>query len=200
MPLRKTYLFLLIVIAWFNISAGQQSNGFIRIESDKNWIISIGDSLFSNGENLKLPAGKYNFQGRPQISYNWPAIIIDGQITILSDDTVKIIPQNYLLNTTRVINPIEPKIYDYEAVKKDDYKKTTYLKNSLLFSAIVTNWLSFYLKREADGYYKQYGQAQSGNDIRKFKKKFNDYDDYSQIVLGISSAILSGYIYLSLTD
>lgn len=74
------------------------------------------------------------------------------------------------------------------------------IKNSLLFTSIVANWTSFYLKGRADNYYDSYQQAGGAASAKHYYKKTEQFDDYSTAVLIISGVTFTIYLYYMLTD
>jgi len=95
----------------------------------------------------------------------------------------------------------QPKITSYsENGYQPSLRKHEKLKTGLIFSAIAANWFSFYLKRQADDYYKKYRSASDLSKINNSYDKSKQFDTYSSILLGVSAAALSSYIYLTLTE
>lgn len=74
------------------------------------------------------------------------------------------------------------------------------LKPGLIFSTIVFNWSSFYLKRRADDYYRDYRRTSSIRRMNNFYKKTALYDKLSAAALGVAAASLSAFFYILWTD
>lgn len=75
-----------------------------------------------------------------------------------------------------------------------------YLKPGLVVTAITTNWLSFYLKRKADDYYDKYQSSSEVSRINHYYDKTEQFDMYSSVLLGVSTAATASFLYLLLTD
>lgn len=74
------------------------------------------------------------------------------------------------------------------------------LKPGLIFSTIVFNWSSFYLKRRADDYYRDYRRTSAIKRMNSFYKKTALYDKLSAAALGVAAASLSAFLYILWTD
>jgi hypothetical protein len=199
---RKIFSLLLFIFLFQFIAAeAHETAGFVVIKSDRHWIIKIADSLLTNGNILKLDSGTYTFYGRPQSSYSWPATFSEGTVSVAAQDTVIIVPENFIIKeeieTERLDNF---KSFNNKPLSQPPVAYRQYVKNGLILSAVGTNWLSFYLKRVADDYYDRYGQNSSLPAINRDKQKMKQFDTYSQVTLGISAALLAAYIYISLTE
>ncbi len=72
-------------------------------------------------------------------------------------------------------------------------------KPALIFTAVVSNWLSFYLKREADDAYQRYRTTSDLSEMQRFYNRTRDLDHLSSMMLGVSVISLSGYFYLLIT-
>ncbi len=70
----------------------------------------------------------------------------------------------------------------------------------LLTGTIVTHWLSFYFKNVADKNYDLYLHTADPTAMRNYWNATERYDRYSEISLGVSYALLSGLIYLLMTQ
>lgn len=75
-----------------------------------------------------------------------------------------------------------------------------YLKPGLVVTAISANWLSFYLKRQADDYYDRYQTSSDISRINRYYDKTQQYDTISNVLLGVSTAATVSFLYLLLTD
>lgn len=194
----KTFLFGLIFCSSIGFA---QESGYINFTDSKTWVIQIDDSIFTSEKIVSLPVGKYQLKARPQISYNWPSIYVTDEIEIHSQDTTHYTLGNNLSNNEEHISRDLPETTLY---KNSDYtpniRGDSYLKEGLLISAFAANWLSFYLKRVSDSYDRKYRNASSLGNIKDYKGKSQDYNLYSQITLAVSTTVLSGYIYLILTE
>lgn len=78
--------------------------------------------------------------------------------------------------------------------------KQEYTRRGLLTTAILTNWVSFYLKRRADDYYGKYRRA---SNIRKLTSYYNqtaEFDRFSNAMLLVSGVALTAYLYFIFSD
>lgn len=193
---------LLLFFICIGSAYAQNDSGFVYFGGDESWRVEISDSLtIQSGLLTKLPTGKYKFIARPQISYSWPAVIIEKTIEIQQADTLLFFLSVQNSTTQPLPIPMQPKITSYsENGYQPSIRKHPKLKTGLILSAIAANWLSFYLKRQADDYYKDYRSASNLSKINNFYDKSRKFDTYSNIMLGVSAAALSSYIYLSLKD
>jgi len=191
---------LLVFLLWG--FAYSQDNGFIKFDSQETWVIEINDTLITSNDVLKINNGTYTFSARPQISYSWPAIYIEGEISISVNDTThytltkdKSEADNIALNTSL------PKTTSYKGL---DYQPQSYqypkLKTGLLITSVAANWLAFYLKRQADNNYRKYGRASSISELNKYYDLAGDFDTASTAMLSVSAAALAGYIYIALSE
>jgi hypothetical protein len=184
----------LLVCLIYSISFAQ-NYGYVKFESDKTWIIEINDSLLTSPCLLEI-------ESRPQISYVWPALSIDSSITITTGDTsyYRLAADISNSNTGDInMDLAETKVYkeaDYQP-QSQSYSK---LKTGLLIGAIAANWVSFYLKRQADDNYSKYTHASNMDAINRYYDRAADFDKASTLMLSLSAAVLTGYIYLSLSE
>ena len=73
-------------------------------------------------------------------------------------------------------------------------------KFALLSGTIVAHWLSFYFKNVADKNYDLYLRTANPVAMQNYWNTMERYDRYSEISLGVSYAMLSGLIYLFMTQ
>ena len=194
-------LFLIVGLISYNSVCFAQDNGYIKFPGAKIWVVEINDSLYSSDQIVSLTPGKYVLKARPQISYNWPSIYVEDEFTISEHDTVTyFLEKNISLNENIVSQQQLPTTPNTNNIIVQNIREKSYLKDGILMGAVAANWLSFYIKRVADSYYKDYKKASSLSGLKKNKNKYQDFDLYSQITLGLSSALLTGYIYLTITE
>jgi len=198
----KFFLFTSFLHLLLHNSALLAQYGTVIFEAEKPWIISIGDTLtILSDEEIELQEGEYNFSARPQISYSWPAIFVEGKVNIIQGEATsyQLNIQNSRSNQTSALfmpitTPVKEQSINFIDADNNNYKTT------FLLSAIAANWLSFYLKRKADDYYDSYQSAASLGNINDNYNKSKQFDTYSGVALGISTAALSWYIYVMLTE
>ncbi len=78
--------------------------------------------------------------------------------------------------------------------------KRDYTRSGLMVTAVLSNWVSFYLKRQADTYYGKYRHSVSLKDINYYYDKTSAFDRYSNALLIVSGVALSAYLYLLFSD
>ena len=95
----------LLILLLFGFSHAQNT-GYIIFDSPETWVIEINDTLIISTDTLKINSGTYLFKARPQISYSWPAIHIEGELSVNANDTTyyklskdKAISENSAFNT-----------------------------------------------------------------------------------------------------
>jgi hypothetical protein len=107
-------------------------------------------------------------------------------------------------DTTRSGFPIwQRKIVDKKSFSPKHKKNAglkKYVKPGLIVSAIVLNWTSFYLKRQADNFYSDYKRTSSIKLMNHYYKKAALYDDLSNAALGAAAASLSVFFYYIFTE
>lgn len=195
--------FFIIICAfiYLNTLIHAQQKGFIKFSDQKIWLVQIDDSLYTSNTIIEVNPGTFSLKARPQISYSWPSIYVEDEIEVTTNDTVFYSLEKNVSVYESSLSQAAPTITLYSNKNiLPNISDTSYLKDGLILGAIATNWLSFYLKRIADSHYGKYKKAGSSADIRKHKNNFRDFDLYSQIGLGVSSALLTGYIYFTLFD
>lgn len=193
----KFYLILLFIGL-----CSAQENGYADFLSDKNWVIEINDTLINSNQLLSIKEGTYKFKARPQLSYSWPAIMVESEISILSGDTTffQLSSEKSTVQTPNFLSNL-PKTTSY---KNLNYKPNSLgypkLKTGLLITSIATSWLAFYFKRAADSNYRKYTYSSSQAGIKKYYDRATNFDNVSNLTLMVSAAALSGYIYIALTE
>jgi hypothetical protein len=199
----KIFFLLLLSVTW--LLAQNKNMGYLKFESNQDWLIEINDSLKINSADVtELEPGSYYLKARPLLSYNWPAIFIEDTVHIKSSDTLvyalkpekSTIKQNTYYNARAINKPIVYSDNKYVPA----YENSSTLKNTLILTAIATNWLSFYLKRQADDYYDKYRAGSNLKKINNYYDKTQQFDTFSGVMLGVSAAALSTYIYLTLSE
>jgi hypothetical protein len=78
---------------------------------------------------------------------------------------------------------------------KQDKKYLSWKKEGLVISSIVTSWMAFLLKRQADHYYDKYTTTSNPALIEKYYNNTKKYDLYADIALGVSIISLGTYFY-----
>ncbi|MCB0283126.1 MAG: hypothetical protein KDF60_11150 [Calditrichaeota bacterium] len=197
------------LISFIILSSGllfsQDQKAFLEFESGKEWIIQVNDSLtMQTGKVYNLQEGKYHFKARPAISYNWPSILVQDSLKLSAGDTLKYVlsENNSSIEKLSLIEPnvtTKPIVFSDAAVTSQNEKNIS-VKTTLIVSAIAANWFSFYLKRRADNYYDKYQSASDLSRINNYYNKTEQYDNFSEIMLGISTVALGTYIYLLLSE
>ena len=75
-----------------------------------------------------------------------------------------------------------------------------YMKHGLLVGSIASNWLSFYLKRQADIYYDKYKRSNNLSKLNYYYDKTSRYDAYATTMIVVSGVTLVSYLYFILRE
>ena len=195
--------FILLLFFTFGISFAWQQDGFIRFESSESWVVKLNDSLdVKTNQVYPLSPGKYFFKARPAISYSWPSIVVIDSMNVFSGDTTvfKLKQAEYLEEQKILSSTITKPILYSEKDYIPKYENKNSIKTTLIISAVTANWISFYLKRRADSYYENYQSSSNLKKINHYYDQTKLYDNLSGIMLGVSVAALSTYIYFTLAE
>ncbi len=177
--------------------------GYVHLKGEETWIIQLNDMTFQAGDTLLVVAeGKSVLTARPLLNYSWPGILLKDTLNVRAADTLLV-----ELNAARA-RPVAARKADTMTVNRPyspTFERETpawrgKVKTGLIITAVAGNWLSFYLKRQADDAYDRYRSASDLGRINDAYDKTLLYDDLSAATLGIATAALSAYIYLELTD
>jgi len=139
------------------------------------------------------------------LNYKWLiTILIAGQIFAQQPaDSLTICPaDSFFQISTLHILPDSLIHYEHRNGFESMYPefKKMYVRRGLLATTIVSNWAAFYLKRQADDYYRQYQRASELGQIKHYYNKTARYDNYATAMLIISGAALTAYLYFLFTD
>ncbi len=181
---------------------GQHCQLSFRTEGEV-WEVMLNDSLTcTSADTLMLPAGVYILKARPAYNYRWPGPFIQDTLKLTADTRL-----SYSLfdrNRLRAARP--PGRIDFpppqpkpELTATAFYQKP-FFKNSLLATAILSNWAAFYSKRLADKSYERYLHSSRQNEIKRYYNQSENYDRLSNVMLGISVSTLGGYFWLLMQD
>ncbi|MBN2365439.1 MAG: hypothetical protein JXL67_04700 [Calditrichaeota bacterium] len=95
---------------------------------------------------------------------------------------------------------LEPLVLNRNEEEKHSFSHSLFqsnLKTKFLFltGTVVTHWLAFYLKNEADDNFEKYSVTGNPVLMKKYWDNTQKYDRWSDISLGVSYALLGGLIY-----
>ena len=76
----------------------------------------------------------------------------------------------------------------------------SYMKHGLLAGSIASNWLSFYLKRQADIYYNNYKRSNNLSQLNHYYDKASLYDNYATTAIVVSGVALAAYVYILIRE
>ncbi len=207
---RRHYKIYGFIIGLFIILSGNvfaqsvASSGFLKIRNADNWQITVDDTIALDrmAEPLvALPPGQHLLTAHPVNIKNWLVHAQTHHFHILPADTI-------VINLGKREENPQPRftvfknasgIRDGSVLQKSSNLKA-YLKPALIITAVASNWASFYLKRKADDYYDIYLETSSLSKLNQYYDKSADFDAYASVMLGVSVAALSGYLYLLLTE
>ncbi len=78
--------------------------------------------------------------------------------------------------------------------------QTSWLKEGLIVTSLVSSWGAFYFKREADKNFDKYMNQGNPGQIAKYYDRTKRFDTYSDISITISVAAIGTYMYFLIFD
>jgi len=183
-----------------------QDKGYLALPDSLNYQISINDSVIVYSPDsqmvIALQTGEHILKISPINDKSWytmPGIlpVYIHSAETLTVDYSQIISLKYENTNFHTINLHQNNI-EYQPVKESFFQEN--LKPGLIITAIAANWAAFYLKREADDFYSEYQHTSSVSQMNYYYDKAADFDRYSTIMLGVSLAALSAYLYMLLSE
>ncbi len=194
----KKNLLLILIVMMSYISFSLAQIRAITGDSTKNeTTVLVIDSLTTPGvdsltamlnknDSLKV---KLIFKNNHQWN-NWALDTTFTRSELNSIDKILLQKQPYRLKFKYI--PLKSQ----HLAKSEKIKK--YLKPGLATLAIMSNWGSFYLKRVADDYYDRYRSTSNLHEINYYYRKTQQFDQWSNVLLGVSVVSISVYLYLLL--
>ena len=179
--------------------------GHLYLMEINGWQVQIDDSLYNVRDSvlIELPSGDHILKIAPVNSKNWYFTVHTYPITVYEGDTLKV---NISDLTYQLLKQQKFTTRQVPEIKTDIYpkSKTSFLKRivhpSLIVTAIAANWASFLTKRKADEFYLKYQQTSQLGRMNYYYDKTTEYDRYASILLGISAATLSTYLFFLLIE
>ena len=179
--------------------------GFLYLTEINGWQVQIDDSLYNVRDSalIELPGGEHFLKIAPVNIKNWYFTVQSYPITVYEGDTLEI---NISDLTYQFLKQQEFTIRHVPEIKTDIYpkSKTSFFKRvvqpSLIVTAIAANWASFLSKRKADEFYLKYQQTSELSKMNYYYDKTTEYDRYASVLLGVSAATLSTYLFLLLIE
>ncbi len=177
-------------------SFSQELNrGFVAVP-DSNWnlqpISTAKDSLQKISARLfAVPSGLQKLRILFLNDKRWNNWAVDTTLHISPADTI------FLSQIVRP--PLSSPTFSVIPLKTED-KSSNLLKHSLkpglAALAVISNWTSFYLKRKADDYYRDYRHSSDIRKLNDYYSKTQTFDTLSNVMLGVSVASVTTFLYL----
>ena len=179
--------------------------GYVRLQEINGWQVQIDDSLYSVSDSalIGLSPGEHVLKIAPVNAKNWYFTVQSYPIKIYENDTVTV---NISHITFQLLKQESITHKHIPQIKKDIYPKARYsfvnrvVRPGLIVTAIAANWASFYTKRKADEFYRKYQQTSELGKMNYYYDKTAEYDRYASVLLGVSAAALSTYLFFLLTN
>ncbi len=192
-------LFCLCLILPNRLKAQRHSRGFVALP-DSNWVLltpkARKDSVLKIAKSLfALPSGSQKLKIMFLNDKRWNNWSVDTTLHIQPADTLFL---KKLTTVNKIMTPFQIIPLHFTQEKSHFLKQS--VKPGLATLAVLSNWTSFYLKRKADDYYRDYQRASDLKKINKFYAKTQNFDAFSNIMLGVSAASLSTFLYLMITE
>ncbi len=208
---KKIHLTLGVVIFWLctlmvNTVTAQEhadSSAFLLSQDSVVWQVTVADTALTVPPDslIPLPAGNYLLKLRPINDHLWQRKGFQMRAELYAGDTLKIAAPKVTLPAFPLrsykINP-HPMRNFWAKVRFRNTRQ--YSKPVLLSTAVLTNWLAFYLKRKADDNYRKYQQTSGLSEMKNFYDKTRQLDLYSNISLSVSAASLLSFFYLIIEE
>lgn len=78
--------------------------------------------------------------------------------------------------------------------------QTSWLKEGLILTSLLSSWGAFYFKREADKNYNKYLTTANPAAMTKYYDRTTTFDTYSEISIAISAVAVTTYMYFLIFD
>ncbi len=198
----KRLLFAGILLFYWTslLRAQQRPIGYLSLPNSGMVVISKRNVLFNSKKQpsqsvLALPAGNQRLKLIFLNDRLWNNWAIDTTVTIRATDTL-------FLKSFRP--RFKPDLH-FTSVSlarhgRHNPQLKHLLKPGLAALTVLSNWASFYLKRRADDYYRDYRSSSDLNKIRDYYNRTQTFDTVSNAMLGISVASLSAFLYLLIRE
>ena len=179
--------------------------GFLYLTEINGWQVQIDDSLYNVSDSvvIELPGGEHTLKIAPVNIKNWYFTVQAYPITVYEGDTLKI---NIADLTYQFLQQQKFATRHIPEIKTDIYPKsqTSFFRRvvqpSLIVTAIAANWASFLTKRKADEFYLKYQQTSDLGEMNYYYDKTAEYDRYAAVLLSVSAAALSTYLFWLLIE
>ncbi len=199
----RFFCFMLLFVLFFSSTIHAQSGAFLSLRDSVAWQVVSGDTTVKlQPDNLlPFPAGEHLLDLRPLNDHLWQQRGFQMKALLQSGDTLQIIPPAVELPS---FPPQSFKIIPQDRnglLAQLGIRKTNLLSRPILLSAtVITNWLAFYLKRQADESYRKYNRTSDLSAMNHYYAKTRQLDLYSNIALTVSAASLLTFFYLLIEE
>jgi len=179
----------------------------LQLPDSHAWQVQIDDSSFvvKNRTSLPVPCGRHYLRLFRVNDRHWQRFLFADSVTFSSADStllqLSVRPALFMPHPFPVarFSLSQPQSKPEHRLFTSLFKKKN-RKPALIVTAVAANWLSFYLKRRADDYYIEYRKSSSPSDMRRYYNTSADFDRYSTVALGISTAALSAFFFFLLSE
>ncbi|RLD16946.1 hypothetical protein DRI50_00620 [candidate division KSB1 bacterium] len=182
------------------VRSQQKAIGFIALP-DSNVLVLTHDKpiLQANKQPaqsvLALPAGSQRLKLIFLNNRRWNNWAIDTTLSIPVADTLFLQSIQHSQKPEVTFTRI-----DLKENSGQSRQPKHWLKPGLAATTILSNWASFYLKRRADDYYRKYRHTSDLHQIKTYYDRTRLFDHFSNALLTVSVASLSGFLYLLITE
>jgi len=198
--LSNIVIFLMILGLFPLTSFSQEANrGFVALP-DSNWnlqpISPANDSLQKISARLfAVPSGLQKLKILFLNDKRWNNWAVDTTLHIAPADTIFLsrIVRPSLASPAFSVIPLTTEEQSSDLLRHS-------LKPGLAALAVLSNWTSFYLKRKADDYYRDYRHSSDIRKLNDYYSKTQTFDTLSNIMLGVSVASVTSFLYLLIRE
>jgi len=207
-PFRMQRLRFLIYVTLFSGSAlfARQTAGFVHLAPwpDSLYTATVDDSLPIDAGTIVIPLspGWHTLRLTPRNTRRWRLFPLVEKFKVPAQDTLFL----SLTDRIRMIRPSFPKFTQPVRPVKARFAIPFYsrryhsLQPALIATSVLANWSAFYIKRRADHAYSQYLRTSDLTLMRSKYRKARNLDNVSSVLLGISAAALTSYLFLLIWD
>ncbi len=195
---RLVILFCLLTLS-SGLRAQEKSLGFVALPDSAVRLLQPShqsDSLKTALQSvLALPAGWHRLKLIFLNDRSWANWAVDTTVNVPVADTL------FLHRIHKAFAPSEPfTTITLKGTRSKKIRLKHLLKPGLAAVTVASNWASFYLKRRADDFYRNYQKTSDLKKIDTYYHKTRVYDAVSNALLGLSTLSVSVFLYLLISD
>jgi len=172
----------------------------------ENEYINLEFSLNDQVKVLSLPIGGKVFAGDELIG-NTP---LTFNRDLIGTRTIKIEKNGYAGQTFELdanqnqynfqLKPLKDETQISVAGLSENGNSIKWYREGLVVTSLISSWVSFYYKRQADQAYAKYQVTADSRERFALWSQTQQYDTFSEIAIGVSAATLGTYFFLLLID